>query len=130
MGGLWVQLDAGQWETDEVTNCLFCSIAAGEIPATIVAETDRVVVFADINPQAPIHVLAIPRDHHKDFAALVEADPQLAVEVMAAATNAAQEAGLDDGYRIVFNTGNNAGQTVHHVHAHVLGGRPLTWPPG
>ena len=113
-----------------VTNCLFCAIAAGDIPATILAETERVVVFADVNPQAPTHVLAIPRDHHADFAELMEADPQLAVEVMAAATEAARTAGLDDGYRIVFNTGPAAGQTVLHVHAHVLGGRQLTWPPG
>ena len=130
MGGLWVQLAAGQWETEPVTNCLFCAIAAGEITATIVAENDRLVVFADVNPQAPTHVLAIPRDHYTDFAELVDADPQLAVDVMAAATQAARQAGLDDGYRIVFNTGPNSGQTVPHVHAHVLGGRQLTWPPG
>ncbi len=113
-----------------VTNCLFCAIASGDTPATIVSEDDRVVVFADVNPQAPTHVLAIPREHHVDFAALVAADPQLAVDVMAAATQAAKDAQLTAGYRIVFNTGRNAGQTVPHVHAHVLGGRQLTWPPG
>ena len=113
-----------------VTNCLFCAIASGDIPATIISEDDRIVVFADVNPQAPTHLLAIPREHHTDFASLVAADPQLATDVVAAATKAARDAGLTNGYRIVFNTGRDGGQSVAHVHAHVLGGRQLTWPPG
>lgn len=113
-----------------MTDCLFCAIAAGDIPANIVAQTNRVVVFADVNPQAPTHLLAIPRDHYVDLAELVETDPALAADVLAAATTAAVEAGLDDGHRIVFNTGQSGGQTVPHVHAHILGGRQLTWPPG
>lgn len=113
-----------------MTDCLFCAIASGDIPANIIAQDERVVVFADVNPQAPTHVLAIPRDHHDDFESLISADPQLAVEVMAAATKAAADAGLTNGYRIVFNTGSDGGQSVPHVHAHVLGGRQLTWPPG
>ena len=113
-----------------MTNCLFCAIASGDIPATIMSEDDRIVVFADVNPQAPTHLLAIPREHHTDFASLVAADPQLATDVVAAATKAARDAGLTNGYRIVFNTGRDGGQSVAHVHAHVLGGRQLTWPPG
>jgi histidine triad (HIT) family protein len=113
-----------------VTDCLFCAIAAGDIPAKIHSEDDRIVVFADVNPQAPTHLLVIPREHHDDFAALVAADPTLAVDVVAAATKAAEEAQLADGYRIVFNTGKQGGQSVRHVHAHLLGGRQLTWPPG
>lgn len=113
-----------------MTDCLFCKIAEGEIPATVVAQNDRVVVFADVNPQAPTHLLAIPREHFSDVAAMATAQPTLAGEVLATATQAAADSGLNDGYRVVFNTGRDGGQTVAHVHAHVLGGRQLTWPPG
>ena len=120
----------GRCETKAVTDCLFCKVAAGDVPATIVAESERIVVFADLSPQAPIHLLAIPREHYADVAALAGADPTLAGELLATATQAAQSAGLDDGYRVVFNTGRDGGQTVPHVHAHVLGGRQMSWPPG
>lgn len=110
--------------------CLFCGIVAGEIPATVVYEDDRLVAFRDIGPQAPTHVLVIPRDHHQDIGALVAADPALTGELMAAAVAVAQQEGLTGGYRLVLNTGPDGGQTVDHVHAHVLGGRRLTWPPG
>ena len=114
-----------------MAECLFCAIAAGEIPATRVVETDRVVAFRDINPQAPIHVLVIPKTHYPHVAALAAADSGLLGEVITEAHRVAEAEGVSDsGYRVVFNTGEQAGQTVPHVHAHVLGGRALTWPPG
>jgi histidine triad (HIT) family protein len=107
-------------------DCLFCRINAGEIPATVVYETATVLAFRDIGPQAPVHVLVIPRAHHADAAALAEADPALAGEVLAAAGAVARAEGLaENGYRIIFNTGPHALQTVLHAHAHVLGGGPL-----
>lgn len=114
-----------------MSDCLFCKIVAKEIPAEIVYETGRTVAFRDVNPQAPTHVLVIPKEHHADAAALAEADDGLADDVLKSAhAVAVQEGVADGGYRVVFNTGAGAGQTVFHVHAHVLGGRPLTWPPG
>jgi len=110
---------------------LFCAIAAGEIPATTVLETDRILAFRDINPQAPTHVLVIPKEHYPTVAALAAADAGLLGEVITGAHRvAAAEGAGNTGYRVVFNTGAQAGQTVFHVHAHVLGGRPLAWPPG
>jgi histidine triad (HIT) family protein len=109
-------------------DCLFCKIAAGEIPADVVRETDRTVAFRDINPQAPTHVLVIPREHHADLGELLRDESLLAAVLREAAAVAADE-GIDS-YRVVFNTGAEAGQTVFHVHAHVLGGRGMTWPPG
>lgn len=108
--------------------CLFCSIAAGDIPASIVHANDRVVAFNDIDPQAPTHVLVVPKTHHDDIAALTSADPALAAEVMSVAAEIG--ATNPDGFRVVFNTGRDGGQSVHHVHAHVLAGRGLAWPPG
>ncbi len=114
-----------------MAECLFCAIAAGEIPATTVLETDRILAFRDINPQAPTHVLVIPKEHYPTVAALAAADAGLLGEVIAGAHRIAEEEGVSEtGYRVVFNTGAQAGQTVFHVHAHVLGGRPLAWPPG
>jgi histidine triad (HIT) family protein len=114
-----------------VAECLFCAIAAGEIPATTVLETDRILAFRDINPQAPTHVLVIPKEHYPTVAALAAADAGLLGEVIAGAHRVAEEGGVSKtGYRVVFNTGAQAGQTVFHVHGHVLGGRPLAWPPG
>jgi histidine triad (HIT) family protein len=110
---------------------LFCAIVAGEIPATTVLETDRILAFRDINPQAPTHILVIPRAHYSDVAALAAADAALLGEVINAAQQVAAAEGVaETGYRVVFNTGVEAGQTVPHVHGHVLGGRTLTWPPG
>ena len=109
-------------------DCLFCKIAAGEIPADVVRENDQTVAFRDINPQAPTHVLVIPRGHHKDVAELSR-DSGLLAAVLREAAAVAEQEGLD-AYRVVFNTGQDAGQTVFHVHAHVLGGRGMTWPPG
>jgi histidine triad (HIT) family protein len=113
-----------------VPECLFCGIVAGEVPATKVLESDHVIAFRDINPQAPTHVLVVPRDHYPDAAALASAGGLLD-EVIAHAHQVAVREGIDgSGYRIVFNTGQEAGQTVGHVHLHLLGGRPMTWPPG
>jgi histidine triad (HIT) family protein len=110
---------------------LFCAIAADEIPATIVSAKDRTVAFRDINPQAPVHVLVITRAHHANLAELAAAGDGLLAELVAHANEVAATEGLaDDGYRVVFNTGAHGGQTVGHVHAHVLGGRPMGWPPG
>ncbi len=110
--------------------CLFCDIAAERVPAARVLATDRVVAFRDIDPQAPSHVLVIPKEHHPDLGALATADAGLLHEVIAAACRAAVAEGISAGYRVVFNTGLQAGQTVPHVHAHVLGGRWMAWPPG
>ena len=112
-------------------DCLFCKIVAGEIPATVVLSTDATLAFRDINPQAPTHVVVVPRAHYPDAAALAAADPALAGELLrSGAAVAEQEGVVDSGYRMVFNTGAGAGQSVFHVHLHVLGGRPITWPPG
>ena len=114
-----------------MAECLFCAIVAGEIPATRVVETDRVLAFRDINPQAPVHVLVIPKTHYPHVAALAAADSGLLGEVITEAHRVAAAEGVgDSGYRFVFNTGEHGGQTVPHVHVHVLGGRALTWPPG
>ena len=113
-----------------MSDCLFCRIVAGEIPATVVAETDRTVAFRDVAPQAPTHVLVVPREHHADAAAVADADPSLLADVLQAAVAVARQEGLDDGYRLVANTGVDGGQTVHHLHVHVLGGRSMRWPPG
>lgn len=107
--------------------CIFCSIVAGKIPATVVRETERTFAFRDIAPQAPTHVLIIPRTHaYPNAAALGAGDPELAAELLREAGAVAAAEGLaEDGYRIVFNTGDHAGQTVYHVHLHLLGGTPL-----
>ena len=97
----------------------------------LVGESARTLAFRDINPQAPTHVLVVPKDHYPDLGSLARADAGLVAEVAAQAHEVALAEGVgDSGYRVVFNTGREAGQTVHHVHAHVLGGRPMTWPPG
>ena len=112
-------------------NCLFCKIVSGEAPATIVRDGTRTLAFRDINPQAPIHVLVIPKDHHPTAAAMATADPELAAEILRETAAVAADEGIaDSGYRVVFNTGARAGQTVYHAHAHVLGGRGMAWPPG
>ncbi|MGH3655288.1 MAG: histidine triad nucleotide-binding protein [Micromonosporaceae bacterium] len=109
-----------------MTDCLFCRIVAGEIPANVVHETDSTLAFRDINPKAPVHVLVIPKAHHENIAALATADPKLAGEVAAAAAVVAESEGVaDSGWRLLLNTGPHSGQEVLHVHAHVLGGRPL-----
>jgi histidine triad (HIT) family protein len=110
-------------------SCLFCRIVRKEIPATVVAETEHCVAFRDINPQAPVHLLVIPREH---VASLDEAtDPALVGRLALLAAELARKEGIaDGGYRTVINTNADAGQTVFHVHLHLLGGRPMGWPPG
>ena len=111
-------------------DCLFCKVVRGEVPAQVVHESERTLAFRDLAPAAPTHVLVVPREHHADLAALVAADPALAGEVLQAATDVARQEGLSGGYRLVVNTGADAGQSVFHLHVHVLGGRGLGWPPG
>ena len=110
-------------------DCIFCSIVSGDIPADIVLRTPEVVAFTDLNPQAPTHILVIPTEHHVNAAALAQVNPAQAAAVLAATHKVATDAGLTD-YRTVFNTGPEAGQSVFHAHAHVLGGRNFGWPPG
>jgi histidine triad (HIT) family protein len=111
--------------------CLFCQIAAGEIPADKVREDDRVIVIRDINPQAPTHVLVIPREHIETVEDLEAHHAELLAHLFAVAreTAAAESIGKD-GYRLVLNVGPNGGQTVYHIHMHLLGGRFMSWPPG
>ena len=117
--------------TSAASDCLFCRIVAREIPADIVRDGTRTLAFRDVNPQAPVHVLVIPKEHYADGAAMVLADPELAGLVLADAAAVADDEGLvATGYRLVANTGADGGQTVLHAHVHVLGGRPMTWPPG
>ena len=113
------------------TDCLFCSIVAGSIPADIVLDHDEVMAFRDIGPQAPSHVLVIPKQHISSLASTADADEQLLGRLMLAARDVARLEGLEDsGFRTVLNTGGDGGQTVEHLHVHVLGGRALSWPPG
>lgn len=113
-------------------DCLFCRIESGEIESDVVAEGERWIAFRDANPQAPTHVLVIPRRHVESLDDLEEEQAGLAGELLLAARDVAREEGLadDDGYRLVANTGRGAGQSVFHLHLHVLGGRSMGWPPG
>lgn len=110
-------------------SCLFCRIVRGEIPANVVAETPECVAFRDVNPQAPVHVLIVPRRH---VSSLNEADdPALVGRLSLLAAEIAKREGIaESGYRTVINTNGDAGQTVFHIHLHLLGGRPMGWPPG
>lgn len=110
-------------------SCLFCRLVRGEIPAQIVAETDDCVAFHDVNPQAPLHVLVIPRDHVTSLNEASDA-AQIGRLSLLAAEIARREGYAESGYRTVVNTGGAAGQTVFHVHLHLLAGRDLHWPPG
>jgi histidine triad (HIT) family protein len=114
---------------DYEPDCLFCKIAAGEIPSERVYEDEAVVVFRDVNPKAPTHVLAIPRRHIASAANLTDADGELLAALFGAMRHVAEEGGLR-GYRIVTNVGAESGQSVFHLHFHLLGGRSMTWPPG
>jgi histidine triad (HIT) family protein len=112
-------------------DCLFCKIVKGEVPAEIVRESERAIAFRDINPQAPTHVLIVPREHHPTAAEAAAADTGLLDEIVRVAHEVASDEDVTDlGYRLVFNTGSGAGQTVFHLHGHLLGGRGLNWPPG
>ena len=112
------------------SDCLFCKVVRSEVPAERVLENDHAVAIRDINPQAPTHVLVLPLDHHRDVGSLAQADPEAAAAVLDAARQVAAQEGYGDAYRLVFNTGSAVGQSVFHVHGHVLAGRDLGWPPG
>jgi histidine triad (HIT) family protein len=110
-------------------DCLFCRIIRGEIPSKMVAETTECVAFRDIDPQAPTHVVIVPRVHVPSLAAVT--DPLLVGQMTRLATDIAKSEGIgESGYRVVVNSGKNGGQTVFHLHMHLLGGRRMTWPPG
>jgi histidine triad (HIT) family protein len=112
------------------SDCLFCRIVEGTIPANRVYEDDICIVFPDINPQAPVHLLIIPRRHIVSTAKALPEDAALLGHLMAAAAEIANKENLSQGYRIVVNTGSDGGQTVNHLHLHLLGGRAMKWPPG
>lgn len=112
------------------SDCLFCKIVAGAIPSDKVLETDEVLSFRDINPEAPTHVLVIPKRHVASIHELREADADELAKIFAVIRKVAEQEGVGDGYRVVTNVGATAGQSVFHLHFHVLGGRSLTWPPG
>ena len=111
-------------------DCLFCKIVAGAIPTQPLHETADVLAFADIHPQAPVHVLVIPKRHIGSHAHALPEDAGLLGTLLAEAGEIARAQGLDRGYRLVVNTGQDGGQTVDHLHVHLLGGRPMGWPPG
>lgn len=117
--------------TTPEADCLFCKIAAGDIPADIVYQDERVIAFRDISPKAPVHVLVIPKDHVPTINDLEESHDSLVGQLFLGAKAVARQEGVDDeGYRVVMNCNAGAGQTVFHIHLHVLGGRQLSWPPG
>ena len=114
-----------------MTDCLFCKIVGGDIPATLVHEDEHLIAFKDINPQAPLHVLVVPRRHVASLNELADTDDALVGEmVRRAAAIAAENGYAERGYRTVFNCNADAGQTVFHIHLHVLAGRSMKWPPG
>jgi histidine triad (HIT) family protein len=113
------------------TSCLFCRIAAREIPADVVRESDRLLAFRDTNPQAPTHILIIPKEHIRSIAEIEERHGHLLADVAQAATQLAHAEGIEEsGWRLVTNVGPDAGQSVLHLHFHLLGGRGMGWPPG
>ena len=116
--------------SDETADCLFCKFVSRELDTEVVAETDSSLAFRDISPQAPTHVLVVPKAHHRTVADLARADAAGLNDLVRTAADVAEAEGLGGGYRLVFNSGPDAQQSVQHVHAHVIGGRTLTWPPG
>ncbi len=110
--------------------CIFCRIAAHEIPADIVRESDRVIAFRDMNPQAPTHILLVPKEHVGSVAEIADEHADTLSDIMQAATQLARAEGIESGWRLVTNVGADAGQTVFHLHFHLLGGRVMQWPPG
>jgi histidine triad (HIT) family protein len=113
------------------SSCIFCRIAAREVPAEIVHESDTVVAFRDLHPQAPVHLLLIPKEHLGSIADIEDRHGGVLADMVQAATHLAKAEGIaDSGWRLVSNVGRDGGQTVFHLHLHLLGGRPMTWPPG
>jgi len=113
-----------------LTNCLFCNIISGEIPSTLIYEDEKVIAFEDISPQAPVHYLVIPRQHIQSIAHTDENNKELLGHILLVAAKIAKDKGLDSGYRIINNCGDDGGQTVNHIHFHILGKRKMLWPPG
>ena len=111
-------------------DCLFCKIIAGDIPSAKVYEDDTVFAFRDIDPQAPVHVLIVPKEHIASAKEINETNSAVVAHIFEVAAKIAKDEGLDDGYRIVNNCGDSAGQTVKHLHFHLMGGREFTWPAG
>ncbi len=111
-------------------DCIFCKIVNGEIPSNKVYEDDKVLAFHDLDPKAPIHILIIPKQHIKSVAELDESNSAVVAHIFEVASKLAKEFKLDNGFRVVTNIGQSAGQTVPHLHFHLLGGRDFTWPPG
>ena len=112
-------------------DCLFCRMVAGEIPTTVVLDEEDVFAFEDINPQAPVHVLLIPKRHIASVGAMQAEDSEVMAKLLLAARKIAEAKGVaESGFRCVLNTNDDAGQTVHHLHLHLLGGRQMDWPPG
>jgi histidine triad (HIT) family protein len=112
-------------------DCIFCRIVAGEVPSTTVLSTEHAIAFRDLNPQAPTHVLVIPRRHVDNAAVLTHDDGDMLADLFVAARKVAEAEGIDErGYRLAFNVGREGGNTVGHLHLHVLGGRQMGWPPG
>lgn len=120
----------GETRLTIMPDCLFCKIIDHDIPASIVYEDDRILAFNDINPQAPTHVLVVPKKHIATLNDLSADDDELLGEMIRRGAAIARERGLSTGYRLVFNTNRDAGQTVFHIHLHLLGGRSMHWPPG
>jgi len=131
-------VDSARFEEDDenlmpetASDCLFCKIGAGEIPADVVHASDRVVAFRDVNPKAPTHILIIPKDHIASAEAITDKDGDVLAEMFQAAAHLARSEGIErSGWRLVTNVGPDAGQSVPHLHLHLLGGRGLGWPPG
>ena len=111
-------------------DCLFCKIIAGQIPSRKIYGDDLTYAFVDIDPQAPTHVLVLPRKHISSLAQTEAGDESLMGHLLAVAAEIARDAGLSNGYRVVMNTGSDGGQTIDHLHLHLLGGRAMHWPPG
>ena len=115
----------------KMDNCLFCKIINGEITAKKVYENEHIIAFNDIDPKAPIHILVIPKKHIRSINELNSSDINLAGEIILAAKKIAKDQGVDSkGFRVVFNTNDDGGQTVYHIHMHIMGGRQMQWPPG
>ena len=113
-----------------MSDCLFCRIVAGELPAQIVHHDDQVVAFRDIAPKAPVHILVVPRSHWRSLDDVPSSHTQALGHLLEVCRSLAATLGLEDGYRVVINTGADGGQTVDHLHVHLLGGREFSWPPG
>jgi len=111
-------------------NCLFCKIISGDIPSIKIYEDEGIVAFADIKPEAPVHILVVPKKHIASLAEAAPEDEALLGKLLAATADIAREKQLDKGYRTVINSGDEGGQTVDHLHLHLIGGRAMHWPPG